>query len=89
VMQSLALPKPKEDDELFKGGDLTDEEQLIRALSELDELIAGIAHNPVFKEVGADNAQLSAKAGGDLAKIIALSDRIGKCSKELSKAKQQ
>jgi hypothetical protein len=56
-------------------------------LLNLDRLIRSFVTNPVFTDVNVINAELAAKARGDLDEIIDLSDKIKKHSANLNKAK--
>ena len=51
----------------------------------LDRLIRNFVTNPVFTEAGVINAELAAKARGDLDDIIDLSDKIKKHAADLNK----
>ncbi len=64
-------------------------EQLRSSLTTLGKLIAGFAHNPVFKEANVVDARLSAKARRDLEEIIELSGQVKKSSEKLNKAVQK
>ncbi|MCM3903335.1 MAG: hypothetical protein ND866_16660 [Pyrinomonadaceae bacterium] len=52
----------------------------------LDRLIRSFVTNPVFTDAGVINAELAAKARGDLDEIIDLSDKVKKQAAKLSKA---
>lgn len=82
---NLALPEPAE---RVKRPKLEVETgaQLRAALTTLGPLIAGFAHNPIFKETKVLDAQLSTKARCDLEEIIELSSQVKKSSEQLSKA---
>jgi hypothetical protein len=88
LRDNLALP---ELDKAHKPTmeDITETDQLRSSLSTLGKLIAGFAHNPVFKETNVVDAQLSAKARRDIEEIIELSGQIKKSSEKLNKAAQK
>lgn len=52
----------------------------------LDRLVRSFVTNPVFTDAGVINAELAAKARGDLDEIIDLSDKVKKHSAKLNKA---
>ncbi|MDX6696456.1 MAG: hypothetical protein QOF02_4059 [Blastocatellia bacterium] len=83
---NLDLPKPAKDAERPKPQTSAEREQLRSAVVELGKLVAGFAHNPVFKQSGVVDVKLSAKARGDLEEIIELSGQLRKDSERLSKA---
>jgi hypothetical protein len=83
---NLVLPEPEAAPKRAKLGPDTDAEQLKAALVTLGKLIAGFAHNPVFKQANVVDAQLSVKARLDLEEIIDLSGQVMKNSEKLSKA---
>ncbi len=62
-------------------------EGLMSQLEMLDRLIRRCVTNPVFTDAGVINAELAAKARGDLDEIIDLSDKVKKHAAKLSKAK--
>jgi len=55
-------------------------------LVNLDRLIRSFVTNPVFTDANVINAELAAKARGDLDEIIDLSDRVKKHAANLNKA---
>lgn len=61
------------------------ENGLKASLVTLDRLIRRFVTNPVFTDAGVINAELAAKARGDLDEIIDLSDRIKKHATKLNK----
>ncbi len=61
-------------------------EGLKSQLVTLDRLIRSFVTNPVFTDAGVINAELAAKARGDLDEIIDLSDKVKKHSAKLTKA---
>lgn len=88
LKENLVLPEPEKgykrsDAEVGPGA-----ERLKAALSALGKLVAGFAHNPIFKESNVVDTQLSAKARRDLEEIIALSDQIRKFCEKQAKAEQ-
>lgn len=62
-------------------------EGLKAQLARLDRLIRSFVTNPVFTEASVVNAELAARARGDLDQIVDLSDTIRKKAAELNKAK--
>lgn len=60
-------------------------EGLKSRLTTLDRLIRSFVTNPVFTDVGVINAELAAKARGDLDEIVDLSDKVKKHAAKLSK----
>lgn len=60
-------------------------EGLKSQLAKLDRLIKSFVTNPVFTDAGVMNAELAAKARGDLDKIVNLSDKVKKHAADLSK----
>lgn len=61
-------------------------EGLKSQLVTLDRLIRSFVTNPVFTDAGVINAELAAKARGDLDEIIDLSDKVKKLAAKLNKA---
>jgi hypothetical protein len=89
LKDNLVLPEMEEGTKRFQAEDMQEAEQLKPAVSALGKLIAGFAHNPVFKEPKVVDAQLSAKARRDLEEIIELSNQVRKSSERLNKTAQK
>jgi hypothetical protein len=77
---NLVFPETVSDDKTKKTPRT---EGLKAQLVTLDRLIRSFVTNPVFHEAGVINAQLAAKARGDLDEIIDLSDRVKKHASKL------
>ena len=86
LKSNLVLPDIDKDEKRQKGRDATEAAQLIQALAALDQLIMSFVTNPVFKNAGVVDHQLSTKARRDLEDIIELSDRIKKNAEKLDKS---
>ncbi|HEX8071783.1 MAG TPA: hypothetical protein VF546_17680 [Pyrinomonadaceae bacterium] len=82
---NLVLPEPGTTPKYARLA-TEDDQQMKAALKDLGKLIAGFAHNPVFREPNVVDAQMSAKARLDLEEIIDLSGQVSKGSEKLSKA---
>ena len=85
--ENLGRPEPEKGSKPPKLEPLTDVEQLKRALTTLNQLIAEFAHNPLFTDASTRDAELLIKARRDLAEITTLSDHIKKNTQELSMPK--
>jgi hypothetical protein len=85
LKENLVLPEPEEGPKQVQTEGGTETVQLKPALAALGKLIAGFAHNPVFKEPKVVDAQMSAKARRDLEEIIELSGQLRKTSEKLTK----
>jgi hypothetical protein len=85
---NLVLPKPEKRDKRARPEAVSEAAELKRTLVTLDELIAGFAHNPVFRDVNIVDAELSAKARRDLDDIIELSGLLKKSCERMDKARQ-
>jgi hypothetical protein len=85
LKENLVLPEPEEGTKHVQTEGGPEPEQLKPALAALGKLIAGFAHNPVFKEPKVVDAQMSAKARRDLEEIIELSGLLRKTSEKLTK----
>lgn len=86
LKENLVLPEPTEAPKRLQTESEPEEPaQLKPALAALGKLIAGFAHNPVFKEPKVVDAQMSAKARRDLEEIIELSGQLRKTSEKLTK----
>jgi hypothetical protein len=82
----LALPiddKTQKRD-VLKG---IDNATLQPVISVLDKLLDSFLHNPVFRDTGAVDLQLAAKARQDLDDIIVVSEKVRKTAEKLSKSK--
>ncbi len=86
LKKNLALPKAEQSDKRMRAAVGTEPEQLRSALNTLGPLIAGFAHNPIFKEGRVVDVELSTKARRDLEDIIDLSEQIKKRSEQLEQA---
>jgi hypothetical protein len=89
LKENLVLPEPEKDSKRLQAEVGPEAEQLKTSLSVLGKLIAGFAHNPVFKEPKVVDAQMSAKARRDLEEIIALSEQVKKSSEKMNKLAQK
>lgn len=85
LKSDMVLPEPDKVPKRPKQ-EAAEEEQLKSSLLTLGKLIAGFAHNPVFKEPNVVDAQLSAKARRDLEDIIELTGQVMKSSEKLGKS---
>lgn len=85
LKQNLALPQPEKNTKRPRAEVGTEPEQLKSSLSALGELVAGFVSNPIFKNAGVVDAQMSVKARRDLEEIVELSGGIKKSSERLSK----
>ncbi|HEX8138701.1 MAG TPA: hypothetical protein VF544_14135 [Pyrinomonadaceae bacterium] len=86
LKENLVLPEPTAGPKRLQTESAPEElAQLKPALAALGKLIAGFAHNPVFKEPKVVDAQMSAKARRDLEEIIELSGQLRKSSEKLTK----
>ena len=83
---NMALPEPDKPPAIPRLEAGAGIEQMKSSLLTLGKLIAGFAHNPVFKEAHVVDAQQSAKARADLEAIIELSGQVLKGSERLSKS---
>ena len=81
---NLVFPESAKADERVKTPPT---EGLKARLVTLDRLIRSFVTNPVFTDAGVINAELAARARGDLDEIIDLSDTVKKKAAELNKAK--
>jgi hypothetical protein len=87
--ENLGHPEPEKGSKPPKLEQLTDVEQLKRALATLDKLITEFVHNPLFTDASTRDAELFVKARRDLVEINALSEHIKKNTEELSKVVKQ
>ena len=85
LRDNLVLPEPEKGSKRFQAEVEPEAGRLKSSLLVLGKLVAGFAHNPVFKEPDVVDTQLSAKARLDLEEIIALSEQVRKSSERLSK----
>jgi hypothetical protein len=85
LKENLVLPEPEAGAQRLQTEFGPEPEQLKPALTALGKLVAGFAHNPVFKEPKVVDAQMSAKARRDLEEIIELSGQLRKTSEKLNK----
>jgi hypothetical protein len=85
LKENLMLPEPSKGSRRLQAEVGLEDAQLKASLLVLGKLVAGFAHNPVFKEPNVVDAQMSAKARLDLEEIIALSEQVRKSSEKLSK----
>lgn len=85
LKENLMLPEPSKGVRRFQAEVEPEVAQVKSALLVLGKLVAGFAHNPVFKEPNVVDAQMSAKARLDLEEIIALSEQVRKSSEKLNK----
>jgi hypothetical protein len=72
--------------EALKRENTPQSEGLKSQLLKLDRLIKSFVTNPVFTDGGVVNAELAAKARGDLDEIIDLSDMVKKHATDLNKS---
>jgi hypothetical protein len=89
LKDNLVLPVPENDLKHSMPAVGVEAEQLRSSLLTLGRLIAGFAHNPIFKDTNIIDVQLSAKARRDLEAIIELSGQVKKNSERLNKAAQK
>jgi hypothetical protein len=89
LKDNLVLPEPSKGSKRFQAEVEPESAQLKSSLLALGKLVAGFAHNPVFKEPNIVDAQLSAKARLDLEDIIVLSEQVRKSSEKLNKIAQK
>ena len=85
LRDNLVLPEPSKGSKRFQAEVEPEEGQLKSSLLVLGKLVAGFAHNPVFKEPDVVDAQMSARARLDLEEIILLSEQVRKSSEKLGK----
>lgn len=85
LKENLVLPEPTEGPKRLQAEGAPEPAQMKSAVEALGKLIAGFAHNPVFKEPKVVDAQMSAKARRDLEEIIELSGQLRKTSEKLTK----
>jgi hypothetical protein len=89
LKDNLVLPEPEKGFRHVQAEIEPEAGQLKASLLALGKLVAGFAHNPVFKEPNVVDAQMSAKARRDLEEIITLSDQVRKSSEKLNKLAQK
>lgn len=81
---NLVFPETARTD---KGEKTSPTEGLKSQLTKLDRLIRSFVTNPVFTDANVINAELAARARGDLDEIIDLSDKVKKLAAKLNEAK--
>lgn len=81
----LMAPIPEDKEKSYRNQVEFDSEEMKEALVRLCNLIAGFVDNPVLKTPDKVDVEQSAKAGGDLLSIIALSGNIKRSADKLNK----
>jgi hypothetical protein len=86
-LKSYLMPQASQDKEKNNNNQIEfNKEEMTDALVRLCNLIASFVDNPVLKQPEVTDVEQSARAGGDLLSVIALSDNVKRSADRLNKA---